>query len=125
MRTKTMMSVLFAALIAVAAGAGATTTAKTKSSTHKSSTTKPKVSADSARAIALAEVPGAKVKSHELEHENGKYVYSFDLAVPGKSGIEEVQVDAMTGKVVSHEHETAEQEKTEAGKEKHEHPKTK
>jgi hypothetical protein len=41
----------------------------------------------------------------ELEKEHGRVVYSFDLKVPSKPGIEEVQVDASSGKVVSVEHE--------------------
>lgn len=54
---------------------------------------------------ALARVPGATVKRAEIERENGRLVYSFDLVVAGTKGIEEVLVDATTGKVVSVEHE--------------------
>lgn len=66
---------------------------------------KAKVKPSTARAAALAKVPNAVVKSQEIENEHGKLVYSFDLAVPGKTGIEEVVVDATTGKVLSVEHE--------------------
>jgi uncharacterized membrane protein YkoI len=45
------------------------------------------------------------VQEIELEQEHGSLVWSFDLAVPGKPGIEEVNVDAVTGKIVSVEHE--------------------
>ena len=69
-----------------------------------------KVSADSALKVALARVPNARMKSGEIEKENGKLVYSFDLVVAGKKGIEEVQVDAFTGQVVAVEHESAEEE---------------
>ena len=79
-----------------------------------------KVSADSARALALAEVPRATVKSQELEREHGKLVYSFDLSVPGRSGIEEVQVDAISGRIVSKKHETPAAEHKEQAKEKRE-----
>jgi hypothetical protein len=65
-----------------------------------------RVSADSAQVVALTEVPGAHVRSRELEREHGRLVYSFDLTLPGRTGIEEVQVDAITGLVVSHKHET-------------------
>jgi hypothetical protein len=50
----------------------------------------------------------------ELEREKGKLIYSYDIKVTRKSGIEEVSVDAMTGKVLSVEHETPAQERKEA-----------
>lgn len=65
-----------------------------------------KVSEDSARAIALKVVPGATVQAAEIEKEKGKVIWSFDLKVAGKKGIEEVNVNAMTGKVVGHAHES-------------------
>ena len=70
-----------------------------------------------ARTTALAEVPNGKIQAHELEREKGTLLYSFDIKVPGKAGIEEVQVDAMTGKMISHEHETPAMEKKEAAAE--------
>ncbi len=73
-----------------------------------------KVTEAAAKATALAAVPGATVKSGELEKEKGKLIWSFDLTVPGKKGIEEVNVDAMTGKVIAKEHEDAKAEKAEA-----------
>ena len=63
-----------------------------------------------ARKTALAAVPGGKVRSHELERENGKLIYSYDIKVAGKPGVEEVNVDAMTGDIVAHEHEDAKAE---------------
>jgi uncharacterized membrane protein YkoI len=76
-----------------------------------------KVTMAQARATALKEVPNGRVRSSELERENGKLIYSFDIRVPGKSGIEEVNVDAVTGAVAGHEHETpkieAKEKKTE------------
>ncbi len=65
----------------------------------------PRIKEAQARATALAQVPGAAVRSHELEFEKGRWIYSYDLKVKGKTGIEEVNVDAMTGKVVAVEHE--------------------
>ena len=76
-----------------------------------------KVSEDSARVIALAAVPGATVKDGELEKEKGKLIWSFDLKVAGKKGVEEVQVDAITGKIVSREHESVAAETKEAAAE--------
>ena len=73
-----------------------------------------KVSSGTARATALALVPQGKVKSSELERENGRLLYSFDIATKGKPGIDEVQVDAITGAVLSNTHETPAMERAEA-----------
>lgn len=54
-----------------------------------------------AEKTALAEAPGGKVKTAELEEENGRWVWSFDIATPGTEDITEVVVDARTGTVVS------------------------
>jgi len=69
-----------------------------------------KVAEADARKTALAEVPRGKVQSHELERENGKLIYSYDIKVAGRAGTEEVNVDAITGAVVAHEHEDAKAE---------------
>ena len=49
----------------------------------------------------------------ELEVEDGCLVYSFDIKVAGKSGAEEVMVDAGNGKVLSRKHESAMKEAAE------------
>ncbi len=63
-----------------------------------------------ARATALARVPHARVRSEELEYEGGRWIYSYDLKVAGQPGIEEVNVDANTGRVVAVQHEGAREE---------------
>ena len=72
-----------------------------------------KITKDQAEATALAKVPGGTVKAGELEKEKGKLIWSFDLTTPGTPDISEVNVDAITGEVVSVEHETPEQQKNE------------
>jgi uncharacterized membrane protein YkoI len=99
-----LVSILLIATVSLAAAA----------TTHHAT----KVSKAAARKTALAAVPGGKVKAAELEKENGRLIYSFDITVPGKSGIEEVQVDAHTGKVVSQTHESAKKEAHEQAQEK-------
>lgn len=69
-----------------------------------------KVAAAPALASAQAKVPGGKLKSAEIEREDGKLVYSFSFTTGGKSGEDEVLVDAMSGVVLKTEHETPEQE---------------
>lgn len=72
---------------------------------------------DCARAerIARLKVAGEKmrVKSAELEEDNGTLVYSFDISKKGASGVDEVQVDATSGEIVSVKHERPEDEKKE------------
>jgi len=87
-------------------------------STATSKSMHPKVSLHAARTAAQAKVPNGRLKSHELERENGRLIYSFDFQVPHKSGIEEVNVDAMTGKVIKVEHETPRMERHEKATEK-------
>jgi uncharacterized membrane protein YkoI len=65
---------------------------------------------------ALKAVPGGLILAMELEKEDGKFIYSYDVKTPGKSGIDEVHIDAMTGAVVNNVHETPADEKTEAAK---------
>src|SRR3979409_1042987 len=58
-----------------------------------------KISQDDAQKAALASLKDsskATVKEAELEAEHGCLVYSFDIAVEGQSGVEEVMVDAGT-----------------------------
>jgi uncharacterized membrane protein YkoI len=76
-----------------------------------------KISEATARATALKEVPNGVVKSNELEREGGKLIYSYDITVAGKTGIDEVNVNAIDGSVVAKQHETPKSEKTEAIKE--------
>lgn len=67
-----------------------------------------------ARAIALKTVPGATIQTGELEREGGKLIYSFDLKTAGKTGIDEVNIDATTGTVLGNKHETPKDERKEA-----------
>jgi uncharacterized membrane protein YkoI len=73
-----------------------------------------KISEADARATALKEVPNGSVKSEELEREKGKLIYSYDISVPGKSGVEEVNVSAIDGSVAGKMHESARTERKEA-----------
>lgn len=72
-----------------------------------------KISLDSARAIALQAVPRGTVASEELEREHGRLIYSFDIKVPGRQGIEEVNVNAITGAIVGVHHESPASEQRE------------
>jgi uncharacterized membrane protein YkoI len=60
---------------------------------------------DSAIKIALARVPGGSISEAELEEEDGRLIYSFEIKVAGKSGSDELHIDARTGQIVKQEHE--------------------
>ena len=119
---------LAVAIAATAGVAGAqatgtkTTTAKGRHSVEKGESQaalqqEAKISEATARATALREVPNGTIKSSELEREHGTLIYSFDIVVPSKTGIEEVAVSALNGSIVAHEHETPKMEKSEAAQE--------
>jgi uncharacterized membrane protein YkoI len=67
-----------------------------------------KVSRDDAGKTALANVPDGTIKESELEKEHDRLIWSFDVATPDAKDITEVNVDAITGAVVSTEKETPE-----------------
>src|SRR5256714_13923094 len=67
-----------------------------------------KITKEQAQAVALKRAPG-NVESAELEREHKRLVWSFDIR-NSKGTITEVQVSAITGKVVRVEHENKKQE---------------
>ena len=81
-------------------------------------TQSPKLSRAAAAEVALTRAAGGTVKESELEKEHGRLVWSFDIAMPGTNVVTEVQVDAMTGEIVSVEHETPAQQEAEKKKDK-------
>lgn len=66
-----------------------------------------RVTKDAAQQTALAQVPNGQVKSGELEKEHGRVIWSFDVTTPDTSDITEVNVDAITGAVISTDKESA------------------
>ena len=72
------------------------------------------VTESAAAATAQKRVPKGTIQAVELEREGGRLLYSFELKVPGKSGIDEVNVDAKTGKSLRTEHESPAKESKEA-----------
>ena len=116
MKYATRITVITLAVSLVSAGTVAAQ--KAKPETQAALMRQAKVSKAVATRTALSKVPGGKVQSSEIEREKGKLIYSFDIKVAGKSGIEEINVDALTGAVIAHEHESPAAEKKEAAQEK-------
>lgn len=77
-----------------------------------------KIGMAKAKAIALKNASG-KIQSSELEHEKGKWIYSFDIR-NAKGTISEVNIDAYTGTVVAVEEENQQKEAAEKKQEKKE-----
>src|SRR5262249_31779480 len=71
---------------------------------------KAKISQADAQAKASARVPNGTIKESEIEKEHGKLIWSFDMATPDSTDITEVNVDAMTGDIVSVEKEKPEKD---------------
>jgi hypothetical protein len=77
-----------------------------------------KITKAKAEQIALAKVPRGIVKSAEIENENGHLVWSFDIARPGTHDITEILIDAKTGKIVSTQTETPQDQAKESAADK-------
>jgi len=63
-----------------------------------------KVDQESAKSVALAQVPNGAVAAVQLKVERGTMVYIYDISVPGRTGLEEVRVSAVDGQFVSVQH---------------------
>lgn len=105
MKVITMLGLVGLFVLAAAAPAGAQQTAQRpeyERDIPAALLAQAKVGEDSARALALAKLPGS-IEAVELIREEGKLVWVWDVHVEGKRGITEVAVDALNGKVTVHE----------------------
>jgi hypothetical protein len=86
-----------------------------KTATKAEMTSMAKVKDDAARKAAIDKinVAGSAITKGGLEVEEGCLVYTYDIKVPGKGGVDEVFVDAGTGAVLKVEHESAVKEAAE------------
>jgi len=99
---------------------GQDTEANKKSAEQEKLQRQAKVTLEQARETALKRAPGT-VEEGELEREHGKLVYSFDIR-NARGTITEVQVSAITGKVLRVEHENKKQEAAEKRKDNKKKP---
>ena len=79
-----------------------------------------KISKGQAEKTATDKLPHGVIKSGEIEREHGRLIWSFDISTPQSSNITEVQIDAMSGKIVSTQVETVKDQAKEAAADKKE-----
>ncbi len=76
-----------------------------------------KITEPAARATALGLIAGGTVISSHATSDHHQPTYSFNIQRPGVSGVEKVNINALTGKFISMRHETPEEEEIEASQE--------
>jgi uncharacterized membrane protein YkoI len=108
MKQNNIAKLILAFAITATIGLGSTALAKDHEKDTSALEAQAKVSKADAQATALAKVPGGTVKESEIEMEKGKLIWSFDIATTGTKDTTEVNVDAITGKIVNVEVESAE-----------------
>ena len=105
-------AVLAAALALGLAGAASVAAARNVSADALKA--QARVTEADARATAVRAVGGGSIQTGELEIENRKLVWSFDIKRPGSKDVVEVQVDARNGRIVSNKVETPAEQAKEA-----------
>lgn len=128
MKWSTFLALMFLVTVAATASAAPPTCTihPKKGATKEELAAMANVTQADAQKTALATLKDsskATVKSAELEAERGCLVYSFDIEVAGKTGVQEVQIDAGNGKVLSSKHESPKAEAAEKAKDKAKAPK--
>jgi uncharacterized membrane protein YkoI len=109
-----MRTMRFAALALVAVTAASVASAQqatkprhhTKAEAQAQLEKEARIKMPQARALAVKAVRGAWIETGGIEREGATLLYRFDMRTRGKSGSDEVSIDAMTGKVLSRKHET-------------------
>ena len=114
MKTKNPLCALLSTIVL----AGALVSCATHEQKEAKLQAESKITRAEAEKIALAKVPGGTIKEGEIEKEKGKLIWSFDIASPGTADITEVNVDAISGEVVSIEKESPSQQAKEKKKDK-------
>lgn len=112
----------YAHMIAIVVAVALTATTAHAQATYKrdipdSLAKQAKIAESAAAATAQKRVPNGTIDAVELERENGKLMFSYDIKTAGKKGIDEVNVDAITGKIIGFSHETPAAERREAAAE--------
>jgi hypothetical protein len=95
-----MRKVLAAALAGVLTITGVAALTQTRGGFDQDLLAQATLSPEQARQKALALAPGGSIIEEEIEEENGRLIYSFELKVPGQERATEVEIDAKTGEIL-------------------------
>ena len=66
------------------------------------------ITRERAEAAALRLVPGGELMSGNLERDNGRLLWWFDVSIPGSRNLKVIRIDAYTGAILSNTIETPE-----------------
>ena len=105
-----------AVVVAVALGGLVSSTLIAKDN-QKDLEAKAKISRADAEKTALAKFPGGTIKEGEIEDEDGKLIWSFDIKTAASDKLEEVEIDAATGAILTKADGKEEDQDKEQGKE--------
>jgi hypothetical protein len=75
-----------------------------------------KITKAKAERIALAKMPGGRIRSAELETAHGRHFWSVYLAKPGSKNAKEIRVDAVSGQILAVQTERPEDQAEEPAK---------
>jgi uncharacterized membrane protein YkoI len=75
-----------------------------------------KITKTRAEQIALAKVPGGRIRSAELETARGQRFWSVYIAKPGAKNAKEIRVDAVSGRILAVQTERPEDQAEEPAK---------
>ena len=115
---KTLSAICILRVFAFAPIAAAAPPAEYKRDASATLAKEAKITEDAACQVALSRIGSGKVVALELEREHGKLIYSIDVKIAGKDGVEEVEVNAIDGAVIAVDHESDSDEAKENADEK-------
>ena len=75
-----------------------------------------KITKSKAERIALAKMPGGRIRSAELETAHGRHFWSVYIAKPGSKNAKEIRVDAVSGQILAVQTERPEDQTEEPAK---------
>jgi hypothetical protein len=75
-----------------------------------------KITKTKAERIALAKMPGGRIRSAELESAHGRHFWSVYIAKPGSKNAKEIRVDAVSGQILAVQTERPEDQAEEPAK---------
>jgi hypothetical protein len=75
-----------------------------------------KITKAGAERIALAKMPGGRIRSAELETTHGRHFWSVYIAKPGSKNAKEIRVDATSGQILAVQTERPEDQAEEPAK---------